>query len=141
MKKEICHVCKKEKKPYTVITDNNILSIMQYQDAREDGPICERCDKYFAMTGEFKETTIKEMQIAEKSAWFANMVLKWWEKDRKMRAGEEDSKRYWDGTVNIAKWCREEFERGNLNTARQPSKSVKRGSFTTKQEEKDGKSR
>ena len=100
-----CHVCKKEKKPYTVFLNNSILSIVTYQQARENGEICQRCDQYFAMTGEFKEATKEEFEIAKKSAWFARTMLKWWERNKVM-VQFEDSKREWDGTVDIAKWCR-----------------------------------
>ena len=103
--KVICHVCKKEKKPYTVFMKNDIFSLLQYEQAREDGEICERCDRYFAMTGEFKDATEQEFEDAKKSVWFAGMMLKWWERDKKMNA-DGDNKREWGGTVDIAKWCR-----------------------------------
>jgi len=102
---KICHVCKKEKKPYTVILDNKIISIIQYEEAREKGEICERCDNYFAMTGNFKDATKEEFEIAKKSSWFANTMLKWWEKDEEISEGKDNS-RDWEGTVAIASWCR-----------------------------------
>ena len=115
MEKEICHVCKKEKKPYIVIMDSNIISLMEHERAREEGSICERCDKYFAMTGEFKDATDEEFEIAGRSAWFARMVLKWWEKDGKMDDGDDDvNKRNWEGTSMLASWCRKELDKNKL---------------------------
>jgi len=105
MKKEICHVCGKQKKPYTVYLKNDIISLMKYQEARKQGAICERCDRYFAMTGEFKDASKEEFEIAKKSVWFANMLLKWWEKDKKM-SEDSNNKRDWEGTEIIAKWFR-----------------------------------
>ena len=107
-KYEICHVCKKEKKPYTVFITNSILSMMTYREAREKGPICQRCDRYFAMTGKFKDATKEEYEIAKKSSWFARMMSKWWEKDGKLNI-DRPNKRGWAGTVEIAKWCRKEL--------------------------------
>ena len=119
---EICHVCKKEKKPYTVIMTDNILSLIEYQTAREDGEICERCDKYFIMTGEFKDATKEEFEIAKKSVWFADMMLKWWERNKKMITPENfeeklknENKREWEGTYMIAKWCRDKLNKKDGN--------------------------
>jgi hypothetical protein len=103
MKKEICHVCGKVKKPYLVILDDNIMSLIHYESAREDGPICERCDKYYAMTGEFKDSTDEEFEIAKKSIWFANTLFKYW-KDNKEPG--EDYNIEWKGTSDVSKWCR-----------------------------------
>ncbi len=111
-KKEICHVCRKEKKPYTVFLTGNLFSFLQHEQAREDGPICERCDKYHAMTGEFKDATKEEFEIAKKAAWFVRMMLRWWEKDRKMDSDGENS-RDWEGTSYLAKWCRKELSKEN----------------------------
>ncbi|HDK42156.1 MAG TPA: hypothetical protein ENG87_02150 [Candidatus Pacearchaeota archaeon] len=105
MKKEICHVCGKEKKPYTVFLKNDIFSLMQYEQAREKGSICERCDKFFAMTGKFKDATEEEFEIAKKSSWFANMMFKWWTKDEKI-SEDKDNKRDWEGISLITSWCR-----------------------------------
>ena len=33
-KEEICHVCNKEKNPYTVIITNNMMSMIDYDMAR-----------------------------------------------------------------------------------------------------------
>jgi hypothetical protein len=66
LKKEICHVCGKEKKPYTLFINNDIFSFPKYKQAREDGAICQRCDQYFAMTGEFKEATEQEFENGTK---------------------------------------------------------------------------
>lgn len=114
--KLICHVCKKEKKPYIVFLDNNILSLLNHQHAREDGEICQRCDQYFAMTGEFKEATKEEFEIAKKSSWFAHMMLKWWEKDDTMVCPDDElslednrNKRDWEGTAFLSKWCRKQL--------------------------------
>lgn len=106
-KKEICHICKKEKKPYIVIMDYSIFSFLQYESAREEGPICERCDRYHAMTGEFRYATKEEFEIAKKSAWFARMMLRWWGKIEP----DEDNEREWEGTAKIASWCREELSK------------------------------
>ena len=85
-----CHVCGKEKKPYIVILDNNILSLHSHFEARKDGEICERCDQYFAMTGELKASTDKEFEIAKKASWFARMVLAWWEREYKLNNEVDD---------------------------------------------------
>jgi len=105
--KEICHVCGKEKKPYTVFLKNNLISLLKYKEAREKGSICQRCDQYFAMTGEFKDASQEEFENAKKAVWFAKTMLKWWEKDKKLNSDStEESKRSWEGTEFIAKWCR-----------------------------------
>lgn len=106
-KKVLCHVCGKEKKPYVVILTSNIFSLIHYEEAREDGEICERCDQYFAMTGEFKDATEKEFKIAQESCKFARDMLKWWTKDGKMNP-DEPAMRDWEGTSNLAKWYRKE---------------------------------
>ena len=119
-KKEICHVCGKEKKPYNVFMDNSILSFLRYEEAREEGEICERCNSYHAMTGELKEPTKQEFENAKEAIRFAQMMLRWWEKDKKLividdknnpaltdlEATENENKRNWGGTEDIAKWCR-----------------------------------
>ena len=128
--KKICHVCKKEKKPYTLFIKNDIFSFLQYKHAREDGEICQRCDQYHAMTGEFKDATKEEFEIAKKSAWFARMMLKWWEREEKLETNEElgDIKsvnmREWEGTATIANWCRKELTSRNSNNQ---NKEVKNG--------------
>ncbi len=117
---EICHVCKKEKKPYLVILDSNIMSMINHDQAREKGPICQRCDNYFAMTGEFKDATEDEYEVAKDSCKFVRTLLKWWEKDKKIGGDYEDDggylpdtteedKREWGGTVAIREWYRKEF--------------------------------
>ncbi len=118
MPKEICHVCKKEKKPYVKFINMDSINMMQHHQAREKGPICERCDSYFAMTMEFKDSTEEEFKIAREASKFARMMLEWWEKDKKMDIGdpkdiysmpdEEENKRDWGGLVAIAKWYRRE---------------------------------
>lgn len=110
MEKEICHVCGKEKKPYTVFLKDDLFSLLKYEQAREDGPICERCEKYYAMTGDLKDSTDEEFEIAKKASWFSNMMLRWWQMKEKM---DHDKKnlRDWEGTVLIAKWCREELNK------------------------------
>lgn len=119
-KKEICHVCKREKKPYIVFLNNSIFSLINHDQAREKGPICERCDRYFAMTMEFKDATEEEFEIAKKASHFANTMQKWWEKDKKISSGdiddfysmpdEDENKRDWDGTIALAEWYRKEFK-------------------------------
>jgi len=112
MGKEICHVCKKEKKPYVVFITDDMLSFLEYEQAREDGPICQRCDQYYAMTAKFKDPTDEEFEIAKKSSWFARMMLRWWEKDKKLNIEEaylSEDKRDWEGTKSISRWCREEL--------------------------------
>ena len=109
--KEICHVCGEEKKPYTVFLTNDAFSIIQHETAREDGPICERCDQYFAMTGKLESSTEEEFEIAKKAQWFANTMAKWWEQDSKLRSelsqeADNMNKRDWQGTASIARWCR-----------------------------------
>ena len=113
-KKEICHVCKKEKKPYIVFMDDSILSWLLHQQAREDGEICQRCDQYHAMTGEFKEATESEFELAKKSCEFARNMLKWWEKDEKLDA-DGDNSREWGGLDGIKKWYRKEFAKSQRN--------------------------
>ncbi len=50
-----------------------------------------------------------EKHKAKEPAWFSRMMLKFWEKGGKIN--EEKNLRDWDGTVSIAKWCREELKR------------------------------
>lgn len=124
MSKEICHVCKKEKKPYAVFLKGDIMSFLIHDQAREKGPICERCNTYFSVTGEFKDATDQEQEVAIDAIRFAHKMLKWWEKDGKMDIGdvkdfyampdEEKNKRSWGGTVDIAKWYREEFKKEDV---------------------------
>jgi len=114
---EICHVCGKEKKPYIVILDNNVLSLMHHEMAREDGPICERCNNYFGMTLEFKDATDEEFKLARESIKFSHAMLDWWIKDKDfvpqgdgyMDPDPEEDKRSWGGTHDIAKWYRDEY--------------------------------
>jgi hypothetical protein len=105
-KKEYCWVCGKEKKPYIVFMNDDIFNYLTYEHAREKGPICERCDKYFAMTGEFKDATDEEFELAIQSRKFAHKMLEWWQKDEKLNV-DEPSPREWEGTEPIAKWYRE----------------------------------
>ena len=110
--KKICHVCSKEKKPYTVILRNNALDMITYLSAREKGEICKRCDIYHAMTGAFKDATDKEFKDAEIARDFANMMFKWWTKDDKIYSGDryennKANKRDWEGTAGISEWARE----------------------------------
>lgn len=118
MSKEICHVCKKEKKPYHKFMNMDIINMINHDMAREDGPICERCDSYFAMTMEFKDATDEEFELARKSTCFAQAMLKWWTKDKDfskqpaddyMDPEPEEDKRSWGGTHDIAKWYRKEY--------------------------------
>lgn len=112
MKKEekvICHVCKKEKKPYNIfIKSGDTLSMIRYKEAREKGEICQRCDQYYAITGEMKDATKQEFENAKKSQWFAEMMMKWWEKDGKLKHEDDGKydKRNWEGTEFISAWCR-----------------------------------
>ncbi len=117
-KKEICHVCKKEKKPYIKFMNMDVLNMIEHDQAREGGPICERCDNYFAFTGELKDSTEEEYKLAKEAHIFSHRMLKWWQKDNKMCVGdgpyfseedEEKNKRSWGGTFDIAKWYREEY--------------------------------
>ena len=120
MNKEICHVCKKEKKPYVVVLDDSVFSYLKYEQARECGPICERCDIYFAMTGEFKDASEEEFELARKASHFAYAVLKWWEKDKKIGIGdpqdiysisnEEENKREFPLIDAVKKWYRSEYK-------------------------------
>ncbi len=111
--KEICHVCKKPKEDYIVFMKKDMFSILEHQQAREDGPICERCDSYFAMTGGFKEASDVEFELAKQAAKFARDMLKWWQKDERILVdaiteseNEFKNMREWTGTCAIAKWYR-----------------------------------
>lgn len=104
MKKEICHVCKKVKKPYVMFVTNDPISIIQYEMAREPGPICERCNKYYAMTGLFKDATEEEFIKAKEATKFAIDMLKWWFKDKDDINEADIDKREWPGTVALVKW-------------------------------------
>ena len=106
MNKPICHVCGKEKEPYTVILKNDVFSYILYLQAREKGDICQRCDQYYAMTGEFKQATEKEFETAKKASEFARTMLKWWQKDKQLEE-DQHSMREWEGTQAIAKWYRD----------------------------------
>jgi len=110
---EICHVCKKEKKPYFLVMSSDIFSQIAYNQAREDGPICERCNDYYIWTHEFKDSTETEYENAKKANWFANMILEWWEKDKKMIPPDDvfgpelkENLREFGGTAYIRDWCR-----------------------------------
>ena len=124
IKKVYCHVCKREKKPYTVVVNNNIFTYLDYLHAREDGEICQRCDSYYAMTSEFKDATEEEYKKAKIASWFAHMVNKWWEKDKPLNGHNidednfEEDKRDWEGTVMIAKWCRENLTESDMERVR-----------------------
>ena len=112
----ICHVCGREKKPYTVFMNSSIFSLMQHEAAREGGEICQRCDQYHAMTGELKDATETEFKNAEKARDFANLMLAWWEKDKKLNHdletyNEKEDMRQWDGTAIIAQWCRDHLNK------------------------------
>ena len=108
--KKICHVCKKEKKPYIKFMDSNIISFMEHDRAREKGEICERCDNYFAMTGEFKDATEEEYKLVQKASRFANAMHKWWTKDEPLDIdGHDGDSRKWEGIVMIAQWYRDQF--------------------------------
>ena len=110
-KKPICHVCGKEKKPYTVIMNSSIFNYIRYNQAREKGEICERCDRYFAMTGEFKDATVEEFEDAKKSCEFARMMLAWWENHKKLDMDNNfNNIRNWEGIEPIRKWCREHLK-------------------------------
>ncbi len=122
MSKEICHVCGKEKKPYIVFMDMDVMNMINHYMAREKGPICERCDQYFAMTLEFKDATDKEFKIARESIKFSQAMLKWWTKDKDfqkqpandyMDPSPEEDKRSWGGTHNISEWYRKEYGDAN----------------------------
>ena len=110
--KKICHVCGKEKKSYNVVIRNNYFDLIKYHMAREKGEICQRCDQYYALTGEFKDPTAKEFEDAKKARDFANMMFKWWTKDDKIYSGDryennKVNKRDWEGTAGISEWARE----------------------------------
>lgn len=105
MKKEICHVCGKLKKPYIVFLTNNIFSIIDHHAARRDGPICERCNKYYGMTGEFKDATDKEFKIAEDAKEFSRIVFRWWFKDKEEKF-DNFNNREWPGMIELANWYR-----------------------------------
>ncbi len=110
MNKEICHVCGKEKKPYVVFLDDSIMSIIDYDAAREDGPICERCNDYFAMTGLLKDATDEEFELAKQSVKFSRQMFDWWESKKKM-SFDGDNSREWDGIYNLRKWFREYYNK------------------------------
>ena len=106
-----CWVCGKDKKPYTVFMDDNVMSYLAYEQAREKGPICERCWKFYCITDEFKEATDEEFTLAIAGNAFAQLMLVWWEKDGKMDCDKEETlTRGWDGTHSIREWAREFFK-------------------------------
>lgn len=110
MSKKICHVCGKEKKPYVVFLTDSIFSYMQHEQAREKGEICQRCDQYFAMTGEFKDATDEEFELAKKASHFAHAMSKWWTKDKPMDVDSNDGDpRDWEGTIKLVEWYRKEY--------------------------------
>ena len=61
------------------------------------------------MTGEFKDATEEEFEVAKKAAEFSRVMSNWWQKDKKIDLEEEESSREWPGTVAFAKWYREEY--------------------------------
>lgn len=103
-----CWVCGKDKKPYVVFLQDDIFAFIDYNTARENGDICERCYNYFCMTHEFKEPTDKEIEIAKQAQIFARNMLLWWEKDKKLNLNNNsENYRNFEGTETIAKWFRE----------------------------------
>ena len=109
---EICHVCGRIKKPYMLLMTNNIFNYLDYEHAREEGPICERCDQYFALTHEFKDASEEEFQIAVVAQITANILLHWWESKGKMDQDDEEShKRSWPGTEDYKRYVREYFKK------------------------------
>lgn len=122
--KEICHVCKREKKPYTFFITNDIMSLVDYKMARQTGPICQRCDQYYAMTHEFKDASKEEFEIAKKACEFARTMLKWWTKDKSLSTPSADfsfmgdskeNLRDWEGTELIKQWYIEQFKPKEVN--------------------------
>lgn len=116
---EICHVCKKEKEPYTLVISNSILSYITYLDARKEGPICKRCNKYYGFTGEFKEPTDEELQLAQEAITFAKNVSRWWQEQRPNHCAKDDSftEREWPGTRALFQWYRDNAQKKkNINT-------------------------
>ena len=105
---EICHVCGKVKKPYTVIIGNDIMSLMQYEDARAPGPICKRCDQYFIMTGKFEDVSKKEFKLAKDAKTFSNLVYRFW-----FRNGIDNEVQEWPGTDELEKWYRKNDSQSN----------------------------
>ena len=112
--KEICHVCGKEKEPYIVFM-TDIFSFLQYEQAREEGPICERCDRYHAMTGEFHYANDEEYENAKRAVEFSRYMLAWWTKDKPItdETLEGYNQREWGGTNEISKWLREKLNKEN----------------------------
>jgi len=105
--KELCHVCGKEKKPYVVFMKKDDLFLIRYMESRVKGPICEPCFRYFSLTGEYNEPTDRELEVAADAMKFADMMLKWWEKNEKITF-DSDNKRCWEGKSSIARWYRGE---------------------------------
>lgn len=107
--KPICWVCKKEKKPYVVFMNSDVFSYLSYEQARENGEICERCDKYFAMTGDFKDATEEEFELAVQSVRFANQLKDFWEREVEI-SPDNDNKQDWSGTYYIQRWFRDKYK-------------------------------
>lgn len=106
---KICWVCKKEKKPYLVFLKDDIIDYLTYLDARKNGEICERCDKYYAMTGEFKDSTEEEFNLAVDAIKFAYRLRDLFEED-KLLDSEKENKLEWKGTKNISSWYRNKYQ-------------------------------
>jgi len=104
---EICHVCGKEKKPYIVFLKNNSLSMAQYLTAREDGPICQKCDNFYALTGKLKPCTDEELAKARKANQFANTMARWWKSKEKEKEETFNSRLEWPGTYELIDWYME----------------------------------
>jgi hypothetical protein len=74
-----CHVCGNDKEPYEIYLKSDILWLMehekQHKEAREGGEICERCDRYHAMTGILAAPTDEEFNQALARAQAKEYIL------------------------------------------------------------------
>jgi hypothetical protein len=94
---EICHVCGKKKHRYTVFINNdNPASWIQYKVAREGGPICKKCDTFFAITGELRAPSVEEFSLAIKAIKIVKVLSKWWGEDK-------EESRDWPGERELVK--------------------------------------
>lgn len=93
--------------------NNEAMSYAMYLVARGPGPICERCNTYYGMTGEFHDASDKEFENAEKAVVFASNLSAWWTKDQKLVVDSVGTENFrdWPGTNDAAKWLRQKLNK------------------------------
>lgn len=79
---EMCHICNNKKRPYTLFVDGELFTLEQHEKATVEGPICNKCNLFFAITDELREPSDKEFKLAIDAMRFILAFSKWWGKDK-----------------------------------------------------------